>query len=64
MDLDQSNQNMSNTLMDWVPKFVAEYSVDGFRLDASKHMPLSFQKPFCDAAGVFCIGEVAGDDTA
>jgi len=43
MDLDQSNANVTQTLIDWVPQYVAEYGIDGFRLDASKHMPVDFQ---------------------
>ncbi len=62
MDINQSNQNVSNTLINWVNGYVNEYSIDGFRLDASKHMPIDFQHTFCSTAGVFCIGEVAGDD--
>ena len=64
MDLDQTNTNVAGTLISWVPGYVAEYGIDGFRLDASKHMPVDFQHNFCAAAGVFCIGEVAGDDTS
>jgi len=63
MDLDQTNTNVVQTLINWVPGFVHEFSIDGFRLDASKHMPISFQHDFCTAAGIFCIGEVYGDDT-
>ena len=64
MDLDQSNSDVSNTLTSWVSGYVSEYSIDGFRLDASKHMPLAWQSGFCKTAGIFCMGEVAGDDTA
>ena len=63
MDLDQSNPNVVKTLTDWVSSYVQTYKIDGFRLDASKHMPVDFQHTFCEAAGVFCIGEVYGDDT-
>lgn len=62
MDLNSENPAVSKVLNDWVPTYVAEYGIDGFRIDASKHMPKSFQHDFCKAAGVFCIGEVAGDD--
>ena len=64
MDLDQSNSDVSNTLTSWVAGYVSEYSIDGFRLDASKHMPIAWQSGFCKTAGIFCMGEVAGDDTA
>lgn len=62
MDLDQSNPKVADTLINWVKGYVTEYGIDGFRIDASKHMPIDFQHRFCEAAGVFCIGEVYGDD--
>lgn len=31
---------------------------------AAKHVQLDFWQPFCASAGVFCIGEVYGDDLA
>ncbi|KAG9016069.1 hypothetical protein FRB93_011543 [Tulasnella sp. JGI-2019a] len=40
---------------------VFKYKVDGLRIDAAKHVRPSFWGPFCQAAGVFCIGEVFGD---
>lgn len=58
MDLNQDNEEVRNTLLDWAPKYVAQYGIDGFRLDASKHMPKAWQHEFCAAAGVYCIGEV------
>ena len=64
MDLAQENEEVSSTLTNWVSGYVSEYGIDGFRLDASKHMTKSFQNQFCSAAGLFCIGEVAGDNTA
>jgi glycosidase len=63
MDLDQSNPNVSKTILDWVPEYVKTFGIDGFRIDASKHMSAEFQHTFCEAAGIFCIGEVYGDDT-
>ena len=64
MDLDQSNADVSKALLDWAPSYVSEYGIDGFRIDASKHMPIDFQHKLCAAAGTFCMGEVAGDATA
>ncbi|KAK8844591.1 hypothetical protein IAR55_006438 [Kwoniella newhampshirensis] len=63
MDLKQESDAVSSVLYDWVGGYVSDYAIDGFRIDASKHMPKSFQHEFCQKAGTFCIGEVAGDDT-
>lgn len=63
MDLNQDNDEVASTLTSWVPGYVKEYGIDGFRLDASKHMTKEWQNRFCSPAGVFCIGEVAGDNT-
>lgn len=64
MDLNQDNQEVHDTILNWVPRYVQEYGIDGFRVDATKHMTKKFQGDLCRAAGnLFCMGEVAGDDT-
>lgn len=63
MDVKTESPAVANVLTDWIPKYIREYGVDGMRLDATKHMTKKFQHDFCKAAGVFCIGEVAGGDT-
>jgi alpha-amylase len=62
MDLKTESPGVANVLNDWVGPFVKEYGIDGLRLDASKHMDLAFQHNLCEAAGVFCAGEVVGED--
>ena len=64
MDLDQSNSDVSSSLVKWAQIYVQTYGIDGFRIDASKHMPQDFQHHLCSTANTFCVGEVAGDDTA
>ncbi|ORX41302.1 glycoside hydrolase superfamily [Kockovaella imperatae] len=64
MDLDQSNSDVGDTLINWAKDYVQEFGIDGFRIDASKHMTQDFQHRMCTTAGVFCVGEVAGDNTA
>jgi alpha-amylase len=64
MDLNQDNDQVRNTLLNWAPKYVAEYGIDGFRIDATKHMTRAWQHDFCAAAGVYCIGEAYNDDRA
>ena len=63
MDLNQDHQEVAQTLKDWVPGYVKEYGIDGFRMDATKHMTKEWQGEFCRAAGLACFGEVAGDNT-
>lgn len=46
----------------WIKDFVNTYKIDGLRIDAAKHVPEGFWPPFCESAGVFCIGEVFGED--
>lgn len=61
MDLATETQAVANVLNDWIKGFVKEYGIDGIRMDASKHMDLNFQNKFCQAAGVYCAGEVVGE---
>ncbi|WWC57793.1 uncharacterized protein I303_100328 [Kwoniella dejecticola CBS 10117] len=63
LDLATETPAVADKLKQWVPGYVKEYGIDGFRIDASKHLGKGFQHDFCEAAGVFCIGEVAGDST-
>ncbi|WVQ85180.1 hypothetical protein IAT38_007345 [Cryptococcus sp. DSM 104549] len=64
MDLKLESDRVAGVLKNWVGGYVNEYGIDGFRVDASKHMSKEFQHDFCEAAGTFCMGEVAGGDTA
>nr|XP_031859871.1 uncharacterized protein CI109_004719 [Kwoniella shandongensis]KAA5526943.1 hypothetical protein CI109_004719 [Kwoniella shandongensis] len=63
MDLKSESDAVSSVLNQWVGGYVSDYGIDGFRVDASKHMPLDFQHNLCAAANTFCMGEVAGDNT-
>jgi alpha-amylase len=62
MDLRTESEGVAGVLNAWVGGWVKEYGIDGLRLDASKHMDLAFQHNLCAAAGVFCAGEVVGED--
>lgn len=62
MDLKTESPGVADVLNDWVGRFTKEYGIDGLRLDASKHMDLAFQHNLCKAAGVYCAGEVVGED--
>ena len=56
-DLDTENPDVSNMMNDWIVKIVADYKLDGLRVDAVKHVGNQFLKSFCNAAGIFTIGE-------
>ncbi|KAF8919512.1 glycoside hydrolase family 13 protein [Mucidula mucida] len=61
-DLDTGKQEVIDTYNAWIAKFVQEYQIDGLRIDAAKHVDVSFWPKFCGSAGVFCMGEVFGDE--
>ncbi|KAG8983820.1 hypothetical protein FRB90_005717 [Tulasnella sp. 427] len=61
-DVNTENPTVISTYNQWVSQFVQDFAIDGLRIDAAKHVRADFWGPFCDAAGVFCIGEVFGDD--
>ena len=62
MDLKTESAGVADVLNAWVGPWVKKFGIDGLRLDASKHMDLAFQHNLCAAAGVFCAGEVPGED--
>lgn len=61
-DIDTSNPEVIDAYRAWVADFVQEYDLDGLRIDAAKHVDVSFWPQFCNSAGVFCMGEVFGDE--
>ncbi|WRT63393.1 uncharacterized protein IL334_000298 [Kwoniella shivajii] len=63
LDLATETPAVADKLKQWVGDYVSDYGIDGCRIDASKHLGKEFQHDFCQSAGIFCIGEVAGDST-
>jgi alpha-amylase len=61
-DLNTESQEVSNMMNEWAAQLVANYSIDGFRVDAAKHVGDDFLKNFAAAAGIFTIGEVFEGD--
>ncbi|KAF4614639.1 hypothetical protein D9613_002835 [Agrocybe pediades] len=59
-DVDTSNPAVVSQYGDWIQQLVQEYSIDGLRIDAAKHVQDGFWPGFCSKAGVFCMGEVFG----
>lgn len=62
MDVNTEDDGVVQTLEKWVANYTSTYKFDGLRIDAAKHIRGSFWPGFCGAAGVFCMGEVFGDD--
>lgn len=60
-DVNTDDATVQDSYGNWIQALVQEYQIDGLRIDAAKHVTNTFWGPFCQKAGVFCIGEV--DDT-
>ncbi|EIM82537.1 glycoside hydrolase family 13 protein [Stereum hirsutum FP-91666 SS1] len=61
-DVNTQDPDVVSGYASWIQSFVQEYEVDGLRIDAAKHVHYDFWTSFCGSAGVFCMGEVFGDD--
>ncbi|TGO10923.1 hypothetical protein BTUL_0122g00350 [Botrytis tulipae] len=57
-DLDTESDFVKQTWETWVTEMVANYSLDGLRIDAAKHVDKPFWPGFQQAANTFTIGEV------
>ncbi|KAJ5937057.1 hypothetical protein N7466_003507 [Penicillium verhagenii] len=63
-DLNTALTSVQTIWYDWVAALVANYSIDGLRIDTVKHVQQSFWSDYNDAAGVYCVGEVDDGDPA
>ncbi|KIP10336.1 glycoside hydrolase family 13 protein [Phlebiopsis gigantea 11061_1 CR5-6] len=61
-DLNTQDPTVISGYSTWIQSLVKTYNIDGLRIDAAKHVDPAFWPQFCGAAGVYCIGEVFGDD--
>jgi len=57
-DVNTELSEVEQRLYSWIRELVANYSIDGLRLDTVKHVRKEFWPGFCRAAGVFALGEV------
>ncbi|KAL2157250.1 hypothetical protein VTH06DRAFT_6290 [Thermothelomyces fergusii] len=57
-DLATETGPVADELGRWVKELVANYSIDGIRIDAAKHVNDDFLPGFVEASGVFALGEV------
>ncbi|KAL3461602.1 glycoside hydrolase superfamily [Aspergillus heterothallicus] len=62
-DLKTEDEKVVSMMQQWVKGLVGNYSIDGLRIDATKHMNDAYLTSFSEAAGVFTIGEVYTEST-
>lgn len=61
-DLNTESQEVSNMMNEWAVDLISKYAVDGFRVDAAKHVGDDFLRNFAAASGIFTVGEVFEGD--
>jgi alpha-amylase len=62
-DLAQEKPEVASTLVNWIQDTLANYSIDGLRIDAAKHVYPDFLPQFFKASGsMFMTGEVFEQD--
>lgn len=63
-DLRTEDSDVLDTFNDWIQEVVANYTIDGIRLDSAMEVDYAFTPSFEDASGVYLIGEVFNGDPA
>ncbi|PCG89426.1 Glycoside hydrolase, superfamily [Penicillium occitanis (nom. inval.)] len=63
-DLNTQSDQVRNVWYSWVKDLVANYTVDGLRIDTVKHVEKDFWTGYSQAAGVYTLGEVLHGDPA
>ncbi|KKK16279.1 hypothetical protein P175DRAFT_0503862 [Aspergillus ochraceoroseus IBT 24754] len=63
-DLNTQASAVRTIWYDWIEEIVTNYSVDGLRVDTTKHVEKDFWPGYTKAAGVYCVGEVLNGDPA
>ncbi|KAJ7115322.1 glycoside hydrolase superfamily [Mycena epipterygia] len=61
-DTNTEDATIVATLNKWIKDTVAEYGVDGVRIDTVKHIRRDFWSDFTTSAGVFTLGEVLDEN--
>ncbi|KAM5531186.1 hypothetical protein V8D89_015156 [Ganoderma adspersum] len=63
-DINTENPAVVDSMNTWIKTLVANYTIDGIRIDTVKHVRKDFWSGFAQAAGVFTLGEVLNGDIA
>ena len=58
-DLNTNHPEVAAEMNSWIKSLVSNYSIDGLRIDSVKNVNRDFFPPWCQSAGVFCMGEVS-----
>jgi alpha-amylase len=61
-DLNQGNDYVRQTLLQWIHDLIDKYDIDGIRIDTIPEVPKWFWSQFQEAAGVYAVGEVFDGD--
>ncbi|KAF3010469.1 hypothetical protein E8E14_005005 [Neopestalotiopsis sp. 37M] len=61
-DLRTEDDDIRSTWNAWITPLIAKYGIDGLRMDSTKHVEKSFWPGWCDASGVYNMGEVYNGD--
>ncbi|KAI9742872.1 MAG: hypothetical protein M1818_003601 [Claussenomyces sp. TS43310] len=61
-DLRTEDSTILSIFESWVTELVANYTIDGLRIDSAREVDTAFFPPFETAAGVYLIGEVDDGD--
>lgn len=57
-DLDTESDTVVDMFGTWIKELVSNYTIDGIRIDAAKHVNSDFLPTFVSNSGVFALGEV------
>jgi alpha-amylase len=61
-DLRTEDSDVSSVWDSWITALVANYTIDGLRVDSAQQVDQAFFPPFQSAAGVHILGEVFNGD--
>ncbi|KIM98961.1 glycoside hydrolase family 13 protein [Oidiodendron maius Zn] len=61
-DLRTEDSDVLSVWESWITELVANYSIDGLRVDSAREVDTAFFPPFQSAAGVYIVGEVDDGD--
>lgn len=57
-DLKTEDDTVASMIQEWIKELVGNYSIDGLRIDAAKHVNNDYLVNFAEASGVFTMGEI------
>lgn len=57
-DLDTESDSVVDEFGTWIKELISNYTIDGIRIDAAKHVNPDFLPTFVSNSGVFALGEV------